>query len=128
MSVRGTHFRIHPFFEYSGIGKIKAERIKRLQTSMAAGDWFFPANGIYKLIEGVNTNVLEQFYKDEMQYWTPEGGARHDDILDTLSWVHSPDSRYLITAPKKIGRTDGSSWVQGAHPSYAKKETSAWAV
>jgi len=128
MGPRGMTFRIYPFFEHSGIGKIKAERIKRLQTSLAAGDWFFPSHGIYKAVDGVSENILDQFYEEEMRHWTPEGGSRHDDILDTLSWVHSPAAKYLVVAPRRIGRENGKPWSPGQHSPYAKKETSAWAV
>ena len=128
MNSRGLHFRLYPFFEHSGIGKIKAERIKRLQTSMAAGDWYFPSHGIFKCVDGVTINILDRFYQEEMQYWTPDGGSRHDDILDTLSWVHSPAAKYLVVAPRRIGRQDGVPWSTGKVLGRPNQETTSWAV
>lgn len=132
MNERGLHFRIHPFYEATYPGRIKAERIKRLQGPMSRGDWSFPRKGLFHAYDGKPAvDMMQVLWTEEMQYWTPIGGARHDDMLDVLSWVHSKEASTIVVPPRHI---DGEEALKIAGydkaRSIGRKNTrrSAWAI
>ena len=102
MEEEGFSFTIEDFYE-----KIKKEeRIRRLQHYFENGDWYFPKKGILQRTEGDYKDMVHVLRDEEMRDWTPMGTARHDDMLDVLSWVHSPGTKGMISVPQYTPKLD----------------------
>jgi len=83
---RGYSFRVQEVSERIR----KEERIRRLQHIFAAGRFYAPKEPIWGYCDGRRVDMVHLLKMDELNDWTPEGGSRHDDMLDALAWIASP--------------------------------------
>lgn len=93
----GVTFRLIEF----GDKMVKEDRILRLQPLFASGDIVWPRY-IKAVTDGRPVNLVDSFRNDEYAVWTPAGGARHDDILDTLAFITSPELRAYLRFPDNV--------------------------
>lgn len=94
MQERGFRFRIRDMKEQIP----KEERIRRLQPVAEAGRLHLPRE-LWRTSEGRSVDMVKLFVANEYRDWSPEGGAKHDDMLDTLAWLVSPVLKRYIKAP-----------------------------
>lgn len=94
MRARGFRFRIREAKEQIP----KEERIRRLQPVFESGRFHLPRD-LWRQSEGRQVDMVKSFLQNEYRDWSPEGGAKHDDMLDTLAWAVSPVLKKFIKAP-----------------------------
>lgn len=92
----GTQFRIRGFYEQVP----KEDRIRRLQPVFEAGRYHLPKE-LPRTCDGRRVDMVRVLLDEEYKHWTPEGGSRHDDMLDALAWPLSPVLKRYIRAPAK---------------------------
>lgn len=85
------------YFSVTGISENlkKEERIRRLQPIWEAGRIWLPRY-LPGTTDGKACDLVQIFLQEEFLQWTPTSGSKHDDMLDTLAWIASPEvNRYL---------------------------------
>lgn len=116
MTERGVRFRVRPMKEPVP----KEERIRRLQPIFEAGRFHLPME-LPRITEGRRRDMVEVLLEEEYKDWTPEGGSRHDDMLDCLAWTASPVlAKYL--KPPRAPRADGGDPKQADYLQRAQLE------
>lgn len=116
----GFRFEIAEFYEKMK----KEERIRRLQHYFEVGAWWFPKCGILRKSDGDFRDLVHVLRDDEMRDWTPAGTARHDDMLDVLSWVHSPGTNGKVMIP--VAATDEYKRPLNRRVSRMKGSRTSW--
>jgi phage terminase large subunit-like protein len=108
----------------------KEIRIERMQPKMQNKQWVFPRKAMYRKSLGRTVDMMIELVDSELKHWNPAGtGARHDDMLDAMSWVHSPKMSGLVCFPRKqvTDETLREFRPRNLHKSKGSKDI-AWAV
>lgn len=75
----------------------KEDRIKQLVPDMQNSRWYFPQSLMYVDGEGRKFDLVQEIIKSEMPTFPR---ARHDDMLDALSRIYTPDLNMVFPKPK----------------------------
>ncbi len=75
----------------------KEDRIKQLIPDMQNSRWYFPDSLIYVDGEGRKFDLVQEILKSEMPTFPR---ARHDDMLDALSRIYTPDLNMVFPKMK----------------------------
>jgi phage terminase large subunit-like protein len=123
---RGFDFRVDVFKE-----NVKKEiRIQRMQPKMQNRQWNFPKERMIRSSCGHPVDMMHELVDSELKHWNRSGtGARHDDMLDAISWVHSPSLEGIVSFPRKSKTSDTIDRFR-PKPLYQRKGAgdAAWAV
>lgn len=96
---KGIDFRLIEVHEVTP----KETRISRLQPLFEKKRITLPRS-LSGWTDGRPRNLIEDFKKDEYLPWNPAQGSTHDDMLDALAWIASPETKRLATFPGHVGQ------------------------
>lgn len=79
----------------------KSDRISRIIPDLQNGRWYFPEKIMYTDHRGQSFNLVDEMVRGEMATFPV---SRHDDCLDALAYIYSPDMGANFPMIRKVNQ------------------------